>query len=275
MAAEERQDENPQYESTVEQLPFVKQFKNIRNFFRTRRAILSGEPLYNWQLHQLKQEQFIGPWSFNAVESTLAALPGVLVAACSFVFSNPSTPSSGASVLGRFYASVFSVLQPLSVPFTLMLLTYVIGYAALPSAYSQHENILAAQRKYLYLDGARGLWPQLIMAVSLAVSSLPARLGRANLLLGFGVIGAIVAFGIALIWQAYINLKVSRLDLFDYDYLTRKPDTTFMPATELMEPFGKYMLITTFGLPIIYYLLSLVLALIALGTSEVLVRIRG
>lgn len=244
------------YETVWDRIPLVRSLRDIVRFFPTRQAVLQGEPLYNLSKAELKQRRFLGPWSFNAVESTLAGIPGLLLGIFALILFNVPLALSP----DRLQAKVISLMKPFTIPFSLMLITYVVSYSALPAVYVQHSNILGAQRKYLYLDGAKGLWPQLLMSSSLSLTPF------AYLALGDGelfrtcflLLTAI--FWVALLWQSVVTLKVVGLELFDYDYLVNKPDTMFLPET---GPWGKYMFFAVFGTAICYYVLAAVLGLTA------------
>jgi hypothetical protein len=254
-----------QFESVWDQFPGANRVSDVFRFFSSRKALLEREPLYNLPKSELKKRGLLGPWAFNAVESTLAGLPGMLVGALSFLFLK--APSAPLSV--RINSAVMSILHPFTIPFSLMLITYVIAYSVLPAIYSKHENILGAQRKYLYLDGAMGLWPQLIMATSLSLARIPHTAFPSDPAFGAFILFCSVTFIVGFTWQWYLTLKVIRLDLFDYDYLVEKPDTMFLPIT---EPWGKYMVVSTFILPLLFWALVQAVIWVASVVAALVIR---
>src|SRR5579864_4728589 len=53
------------YESGREVIPIVERLKELKSFWKTRSAVLSGEILSDLTKDQLRQRELMGPWKFN------------------------------------------------------------------------------------------------------------------------------------------------------------------------------------------------------------------
>lgn len=141
-----------QFEGPGELFEPLKKFREISTFGKTLAAVLKGEPLYDFDKQRLQKEGYLGPWQFNALQSTLSGLPAVIIPFCARLFG-----VSG----GEGDDKLNEILQSFAVPFVLMLTAYVVGRASL----WKRDATLAARRRagriFLYLDGAYGLYPQL------------------------------------------------------------------------------------------------------------------
>ena len=245
------------YESGFEQVALVKFVRGLVRFAKTRRALLSGEPLYNVPTAELRSAGFLGPWSFNATQSMICSVPGMVVAAFSALIGRTSALPATNSVADTV-SKVYQVLQPLSVPFGMMLDTYVVGASVLPLGHRHHQNRVAAQRKLLYMDGARGFWPQLLASLSYAV--FRSDLGNKELFLD----SAIIALFFAVLWQLWVGYLICVEDLTAFDYLSSgglssEDDTTW-----------KGLVVWLFIAPILVLGVNLICAVLAYGAAVLL-----
>ena len=58
---------------------WVKKIQDVRNFWRTRSAILLGVAVYDFPKSELTNHCYLGPWQFNALQSTLSGLPAFVI----------------------------------------------------------------------------------------------------------------------------------------------------------------------------------------------------
>ena len=127
-----------------------------------------------------------------------------------------------------------------------MAVVFMIAYACLPPEYVTKQNWKAAQRKYLYADGAYGLWPQLILASCIAIFSLEPFASRNDLVAAAIGLVAIV-FLVTLFWQGIITGGKIRADLFEYDYVHNRPQMFAFSY----PPTIKFFALTAFALPFV------------------------
>jgi hypothetical protein len=104
-----------------------------------------------------------------------------------------------------------NVLDPVLIPFILMVAAYIIGRVSLRSEDSTASTRNRASRIYLYLDGAFGLYPQLITSTALALALVPQDITKATRWQWFGW----PIFWFAAAWQLVISLKFIPEDLFN------------------------------------------------------------
>ena len=159
------------FENPLDQIPQIKKSKDLRKFFKTRRAVLDVERPYLMTDDQLKANGLMGPWTFNATQSLLDSLPGMLISALLWIFfaTEPETNRIKDPIL----AKIASLMSPLFGPFSLLALVYATAFACLPAGYTNWRNWHAAARKYLYYDASYGLWSQLVLATAAGFASIP------------------------------------------------------------------------------------------------------
>jgi hypothetical protein len=246
-----------EFENPLDVLPFVEKAKAARKFLNTRRAILAGERLYNLTQSEIKPRGLLGPWAFNAAKSIVVSIPGIVVGGCIAVVWPLAT--SGAH--DPLQEKIGSALAPLMGPIALLMAVYAMAYACLPTGYVTKKNWKAAQRKYLFLDGAYGFWPQFFIALSTALVRVPAvvanRRTLADDMQGIGL----ELLSVGLLWQCYAAYKI-KAKLTEYDYLRDRPE---MFAAILGPSTLKYYLLMGFALPIVLLGLFAILLLIEIG----------
>ncbi len=222
----------------------MKNAKDIKKFFKTRTAVLNREQLYNCAQDDIKAKGYMGPWTFNAVQSLISSIPGMLLSAfLSLLLIEVQTPQ----INDPLRAKLVGFLSPLQTPFTLLCIVYTVAFASLPTEYLSVKNWKAASRKYLYLDAAIGFWPQLALASSLTLLSLPQFLVRAHVFLGLLVLLSLAVFAVAFFWQGTLTFYRLRAELFDYDYVGKQqekfsvldnpPAVKFFVLTVVVIPF--------------------------------------
>ena len=129
----------------------------IKSFWKTRTAILNKVPLYDYSSPQLVQQNFMGAWKFNLAQSTIAALPGTTYASLRGFFLEQNSSKSMAERL-------FEISHPILIPFVLTATAYIVGRLSLRPEDLTRNKRKRASRIFLYLDGAYGFYPQLLMS---------------------------------------------------------------------------------------------------------------
>jgi hypothetical protein len=139
------------------------EYTKAKKYFRTRRAVLDGENLFDLTSGELKARDLMGPLSFNWFETTLAALPTQIVVALAWFVSGSEVSATLASVepeaFSTVYTKVSELLAPLIIPGTLFLAAGIAGRTSLRREHRSKEAVRRARDAFLYFDGAHFLWP--------------------------------------------------------------------------------------------------------------------
>ena len=252
------------FEDPLDQISQVKKFKDLRKFFKTRRAVLTLERPYLMTDDQLRANGLMGPWTFNATQSLLDSLPGILISALLWIFF--ATEPEINQIKDPILAKIFALISPVFGPFSLLVLVYATAFACLPAGYANWRNWHAAARKYLYYDAAYGLWSQLLLATTASFASIPlaTRLHHRSALY-LSTVGSL-AFLFAFFWVGTLTVTKVRAELFEYDYLNNKPDAFIV----LEAPSLKFYAMTILGLPLLFsFLVSLFGLVIGFAASLV------
>ena len=167
-------DQSPVQKSLRKPLDLLADFKK---FWKTKKAVTTGVPLYDWTPFQRKEEGFLGPWSLNIQETVFATLPAlVVVNALDFLFGKPQIQIPGFDQLDRrtqvFVETVTSTNQffnAFTAPTLITLLVFLIGWGSLKTEDANKETRARARQAYLYLDGAHGLFSQCALAVAFSL----------------------------------------------------------------------------------------------------------
>lgn len=244
------------FESASEIFPIKKKLEEARKFLRTRSAIINGDRLYDNTKGELESLAVMGPWKFNLMQSTICALPGMMIVALGWVVGHPLLPVK-APLGDPLQQKIYGVLEPLGPPFVLLFSVYLVAYCCLPSGFVTKHNWNAAKRKYLYLDATFGIWPQFILASSLAVLQMAVVHPQSQPSVVSGELASLTFF-VTLIWQGFVTAFKVREGMFDYDYI---PERETMFASLLERPMLKFYLLLALGLPIVIFLVTFVLAL--------------
>ncbi len=156
------------------------------------------------------------------MQSTICSVPGVCATAVAWVFWGTSMYHATVSASNdALEASIESSLKPIIPPFTLFLVAYLTAFAYLPSGCNTLANWTASTRKFLYLDGALGFWPQFVMATCIAlIEILPGERTQSGIALLLFV-GSVLSFLVAGLWQAFVTGLRYRNEMIDYDYIPR------------------------------------------------------
>lgn len=167
-------DQSPLQKSLRKPLDFLAEF---RKFWKTKKAVKNGVPLYDWTPFQRKEGGFLGPWSFNIQETVFATLPAIVVVkVLDFLFGKPRIETLGfdqldrrAQVFAEIVKSTDQFFNAFIAPTLITLLVFLIGWSSLNRKDSNKETRAKARQAYLYLDGAHGLFSQCALAVAFSL----------------------------------------------------------------------------------------------------------
>ena len=254
----------------MDAIPLIKKFKEVKKFIKTRRAILQAEPLYLRSQDELKSGGYMGPWAFNAAQSLIDSIPGMIISVLLWVFFASETPRL-LTLADPITTKIAAWISPLKGPFTLLALVYVVGFASVPAGYMSRRALHAVARKYLYFDAALGLWAQLSLATCLALLSIPPTtvlLHPAARYISEAGAGGLL---ITVVWQGIITGGKIRLELFEFDYLD-KEEGLFGSIVE--APLVKFFALTTFLLPFVIAAINWIFSIITLGLTNIVHMLR-
>jgi hypothetical protein len=163
--------EEDKFEGASELFEPVKKFRELRKFWRTRSAILGGDPLYDYSKQKLDADGFLGPWQFNLTQSTIAGLPALIIPFCARLLVRivGGANSEDAAEAGNKVSEIFNSF---ALPFILMLTAYVVGRAGLWKPDSTNAAKERVSRIFLYLDGAYGFYPQIAITAAFTLFML-------------------------------------------------------------------------------------------------------
>ena len=175
MAAEK--DESPLKEFLIKIQDTV---DKARRFWKTKRAIDRGEPLYDWSSSQLAEADYYGPWKFNAIETVLTGgLAAAVTSVIAFLNSssaNSSEVTTGPEFLLNLSPEVAAMVertnawtQPFLAPLLTTSVAFLVAWGSLKRRDSTSETRARARRAYLYSDGAFGFFSQLVIATGIGI----------------------------------------------------------------------------------------------------------
>ena len=261
-------------EEPTELFEWFNKVQDVLKFWKTRDAILGGEPVYEYDRRQLSESGYLGPWHFNLTQSTLSGLPALLIPLILRILHLSKTTPAQDDLLDE-------ILQLFGIPFILMLTAYVVGRASLWKRDATKAAKRHAAHVFLYLDGAYGFYPQL---AATAVFSLALAASDASDL------QAVLRFASWVgIWQLIVSMKTIPNELFwalgysshpDRKSITLFQEGAFRPAKPVVAKEGdppkwKYRLCVLFVLPMIVIAFLVLVSLLSLALHLVFRFIAG
>lgn len=234
-------------------LEWSEEFQRLRRFFRTRSAIIGGEPLYDWSHDELEKKGYLTAWKFNVAESALASVPvAVAGQVVSFLLPQPDLPRPEVIA-----TRLQSVINPLVIPF---LLFFAAGWVA-RSSFKKKDATAAGMRRskkaYLYLEGSHGFLPELVASAAAVVLSFT------SFTLGKGApepapvvvivtILAVVAGLVAVIWLSrVVRVRIpKKLFLLNGYSARRLPFYKLWTKDPAVGPWNRYTMTVGFLVPI-------------------------
>ena len=278
----ERNDESPVIEAVSEvRSKWTKWLEALRSFWRTKRAIDAGIPLYEWPAAEVLKAGYFGPWKFNAVETAITG--GIAAITANFLNLLAGAKPDKDEILTDLdpvFASLLKTtsgwVDPFTIPILLTGIFYFMGWGTLRSKDSNSETRRRARSAYLYFDGAHGFYSQLFLAfgVSLLTTDIGQKLVNVESLNPFSI-GFLVALVIAGIWQSLITARrLPRLMFTANGYSTRRPHF-WQRALPNDPPWGKLVLANILGgWPLVMGVL-LVLNLLSYSLASLLFWLRS
>lgn len=223
----------------------------------------------------------MGPWTFNLTESMLASVPTLMLIKIMTFFwplppvEDPNVPELAKRV-GEYAASIGSTLQPLYVPLLLTLLATLCARGSLHRKDLTSERVALARYAYLYIDGSRGLVPQSVLGLVIALALWISQ--RDAWTLPVGIALGLLAF-YAWVHLSYIAFYLQPRLLFAINgYSTRAVHfwTAKRNRPANVAPWRRYKLVVFFGGGILIWLLVIALNLltfaIAYGLAAISLR---
>lgn len=246
-------------------------FSQIKSYFRTRRAVVEKEDLFDFSEEQLRAAGFMTPLRFNACQTILSAAPTyALLWFLSFLRPKPGPVEQpiGSSafqitfsaVLPEVMTKVRDVTEPLIQPLIILLSTWILGWAVLRKEDLSRTNRMRLGRAHMFFDGAYGLYPEavLIFVITVIMPIFP---------------GAPIWYVYSLYGLLY-RLQAPRtiFDIFGYrdpSDMGERVITIFSPQPDKDPPKWKYWFIGVIGLTISCVILNLLLIVgqVLIGTA--------
>jgi hypothetical protein len=261
---------NQEYEANAlnnqEASPF-KGFFEFQKFQNTRRAILSGKPLYELNSDERQKKDYLDALHFNIQESIFAALPAVLIPkALDWIYENSKNPvAEDVQKIVEVFQGTVENLTAFFTPIILTLLASSLARASLRKADSTTEKINKAKKAYLYFDGAYGLYFQGFLSLSFSLNTwMSSHQPIANSSVGRWLsYFAIVLFTIGFFGQLKITWWSIPRRLFKANgYLSGN------------APWFRYSRTLLFGVPILSFTITIVLAIFSLVLTVLLVLLQ-
>ena len=204
----------------VELEPEPKLFGELRDkfdlyakFWRTRKAVFTGEFLYQLTPKDLETRQLMGPWTFNATQSSIVAILGSAISWAltqHFPLLYPDAESSGhlSPLVQEWFSRIHEFLEAGIAPFVLL---YAAKYTARASFLPGDETPYGLSRNttmYLYWDGAYGLIPQFLFVAFLAMVGISS-VRKSHHYIDISFVSLLDFF-----WQFYLSLRMYSGGLF-------------------------------------------------------------
>jgi hypothetical protein len=242
------------------------------SFWKTKEAILRGEKLYAWPNSDIKENGYLMPWRFNAIECGITGgLASITTTSLNFIASATQDQTDKKVLLiddkfTGFFIKVVSWLSPFIAPLFLTCAVFIIAWGTLRRADKTLEKRKTARRAYLYFDGAYGLYPQLFLAFS--IGFFFTRIGQQAFSSVDFAIPLLMLMAASFIRQFFLSIKTIPELLF----VVNGYSTRFRVAGEKRKaddpPWGKYFLATILaGSPLIILVHAFFLAIVLLITS--------
>jgi hypothetical protein len=257
---------------------FKTKLDEFRKFWRTRERVLTDLSLIDRTPEELRAAGLMTPWKFNLYQSAIAAAPALIVKAV-LDFWVPAHKPEGVDAQ---VSSVFGWLWPIAIPFIFLILVRMIAWGSIKKMDDSPTKRKRAASAYLYLDGAYSLFPQTLIAVGFALSSVGSdqtplqtifrqapvlNSDASGLSLTCYGIGTIVLF-VAVFWEGILKRFVIGRKLFVFNGYARrfKWFWMFRDKGRNLGPWNKYIFAYAYAVP----LATTAMGLLTLGISWLL-----
>jgi hypothetical protein len=149
-------------------VPMLENLFRFPKYFRTRRLILRGVPLWDLTASDVARAGLMKPWNFNLYESAFAAAPAALIAFLAHFGGSTALDKDGGALSGQ----VLTQATSLATPIALGVAAFASAHFSCPSETDDRATNLRARYAYWYLDGAFGLVSQATISLLIALSAL-------------------------------------------------------------------------------------------------------
>jgi hypothetical protein len=264
-------------------ISWIAEAGRLRQFWATRQAIQRGEDLFDCSKEDIANRKLMGPLTFNVYETTVAAMPGVVIGSVSRFIWPPAALST--TPLEAAIGDVTGLLVPFIVPTVALCLAWVAAWTSLLGEDRSRRNLRRARDAYLYFDGAYGLWPEAITSLWVLLfgwgSFFGGRSDLSGVLFGLVYIGAQLV-GLVGTYHFYgEQLKGIPSLLFAVNgYNAASPGDSIRMLDLLISnkkeaPWRSYRWAVVVGVPIVFVLVSVCFTLVGLVGGHFLAAIRG
>lgn len=274
-------------------LPFqelLSKLNSYKTFWATRKAIVRGEPLYDYTASQLKDKKLMGPWTFNTTQSALSALAAVVTGKIiAFFYPPPEHPPVTLDVSASGLEKLIVAAEPIKdsiyqwlstglAPFTLLVVATMVAWASLYKTDHSPEKHARARNAYLYFDGAYGFFSQALLALASVALISSAHIKSQKAAVPIAIwIAAIVSFLVGLIWQTRLTNISLAAKLFQVNGYSSKRRTLFNIRTQIENPgpWELYRLVAISGVGAFYWIMAGVLFVVSYAVAIGIVEIKS
>lgn len=237
-------------------------WRKYKRYWRTRAEVLAGHLLrHPAQVAPEKDDSPMSAWKFNLTQSaTSAAIAKVVVTAVMF-FAPITTATSPTTKLPEEEKSASSVFNDavdaraekinewLAVtwpPFALLAIARLMAWGTLKTDDLTPTKKRSARLRFLYLDGALGFFPQILLAIAtglfaaLAPFSIraPSPSEQAFLPVATGLV--VVSLFVGLLWEFILNNFVIPRRLFLFNGYSFHMVVPWLARGPKDEPYARY-----------------------------------
>ena len=250
----------------------------VRKFWRTRKAILAGEPLWDLSPTQLRAANHYSGARFNLAESALAAAPGVIAGRfIDLLLPDPQVLTPVEKVQATISNTAYSAI----VPFVLLIAARTIARATFRKGEGTPAQFERAKRAYLYLEGARSFIPELVISTAAAIligfTRLPQNApDEATTVAGAAIAVCLIAMTICAFWLRRIMTIAIPRELFRLNgYSDRRPAWwKLWTRDRTIGPWSRYATASRLKVPMIFGAVALSIHFIADGVARVVIWLR-
>jgi hypothetical protein len=244
---------------------------NLKRFRTTQQAVADREPLFDYSPAQFQSSGYLKPWEFQKLEAALSSLPAIVALLVIDIFNLEQEVAPVAKWSDR----IFTALAVLFVPWLSYLAATWLGRASLLPNDRTPERVARARRAFIYLSNTYLFWPELLMAVAVAVNEVVSHVTPGPIPL----LPEIVPM-----WYLVVMLKMIPNELLEINGyraqseswldLRESSEVTVTPE-QISSLRRRWRLVAFFGTPILaflplfaLYVISIVLAvvIVSLGT---------
>ena len=261
--------------------------EKLRKFWRTKRAIDQGIPLYDWLAADIVETRYFGPWAFNAFQvASTGAIAVAIINLVQFVTGVVLEEEKTGILFDPDDPKVIAMLgvtsgwfEPFVVPILTTALVFLIGWGSLKRKDSSSESRKRARSAYLYFDAAYGCLPQLFIAISASTLAIAARddsdASKVSLFKGGLLMVFLIILIVGIIWQLYLSMSKIPKSLFAVNGYSRRVPHFWKKRLPSDGPWSKWSFATFIGGPPLLVGIKFLLGVLAYGLAICLVAFKG